>query len=283
MTGTATYVPAHASTDITGMDELLVDVDPLTNNGTLLFVEPGSWRTDPTGAASGTIPNQSAWAQDIVGTAGNDLTLAKSSPFSGVVELTSKKALHVAQRRSASVAGNETYTLGNQAIRDFIVANPTHRYLFAVSMAVTRPASSSWVPLASHRIMGLVDGTDDRMDIRVNTALDTISGYPTNDPPRKIVQTLLTATGIGVAAAAFQHSAAFAASASSTLLSFHNGGQGGPGMSFKVFFALVEDLTLSGKLASDRIAQINARHQAQIASGGLYFGDQVITDPTTLT
>lgn len=278
MTGAGFVVPAHATTDVSGMDEIAMPIDPITNPGTLLFVEPALWRGDPAVVPTGSIPNQSGWAPDIVPGAAT-LTLTNGL-VNGKAERGSKGSLHAAHKRGAGLP-QEVLTIASQPIRDYMVANWNHRFLIAMSFQITRIPDPSWAPAASQRMMGLVDGTQNRATIGVNATRDTISAYPTGDPPRKIVQSVSMTTGIGIAAGAFEYTAAPTVSASPTLVSFHNGGTGGPASCFKLFFAIIEDLTVSGRLASERIAELNARHQQEQGNGGRYFGD-THTNPATL-
>lgn len=279
MTNVALTIPADSMFDATGLDKVL-HVDPLVGPGTLLFTEPRLWPT--AGVPTGTVPNQSGWAIDLLGAGARDLTVG-NTVTTGLVERGTRGTLHVAFKRGAGT-GNETFVLQNQAIRDYIAANPTHSYFLAVSMRPTRIPHGSWVPSPSMRILGCSQASDDSLNLRVNATRTVVAGHPTSATYRTFAQNLTisddSAAAAGVAIAAFSRVLGTPA-ASPSLLVFHNGGATSPGMSFKVYFAMIEDLTVSGRTAEQVAALVNAKHAAQLAEGGAYRGD-LVTDPYSL-
>lgn len=281
MSGVFQSLPAHGTFDATGLDRI-PRLDPLAVPGVLAVITPGLWET--AGVPAGTVPNQSLWAQDQLGVGARDLVVG-SSITSGLIERTTKGAIHVAHRRTAAATTNETFRFENQTIRDFIAQNHNHRYLLCASIGITRAGAASWTVAPSHRIMGFVDATNatiDRMTIRANPARDTLAGYPPNNPPRVLAQNTPATGGRGVVAAVFDGFTQGTLGTSPTLLSFHNGGAGSPGLCYKLFFAWIEDLTVSKRVGSEVLASLNARHDTQQGAGGLYEGD-THTDPAQLT
>ncbi len=170
-TGVSINMPAHDTFDPTGLDEVQEYFD-FAVPGTLAYCVPGAWAgsTLPTG----TVPNHAQWAMDTLGEGARLLTIS-GQPAAGVAEYTSKKALNVAFRRTAAAA-SEAFTIGNQRIRDHVAQFPTHTYAAAASIRVTRPAAASWTPSASQRIIGFVDGTNDRVLLRANPARALLTG-----------------------------------------------------------------------------------------------------------
>lgn len=279
MTNLALTIPADPMLDTTGLDKVL-RVDPVVGPGTLLFIEPRLWPT--AGVPASTVPNQSGWAVDLLGAGARDLAVSNTI-VNGLVERGSRGTLHVAHKRMAGT-GAEFYALQNQAIRDYMAANPTHSYVEVVSMRPTRIPHGSWVPASSQRILGLTQTSADAMNLRVNSSREVVSGHPTSSTVRTFSQPLTisddSAAAAGVAIAAFTNITG-TVSSSPSLLVFHNGGVDSVGMSFKVYFAMIEDLTVSGRTPEQVAALVNAKHAAQLAVGGPYRGD-IVTDPYTL-
>lgn len=279
MTGVGIRIPADSIFSSAGMDRIS-PVDPVVGEGTLLFVEPRLWPM--AGVPTSTVPNQSGWAVDLLGAGARDLTVG-NNVTTGLVERGSKGTLHVAFKRTTSgVGGNETFVLQNQTVRDYVAANPTHSYFLAVSMRPTRIPHGSWSPSSSQRILGFSQTSNDSMNLRVNAALEIVGGYPAGY--RTFTQPLTirddSAAAAGVSMAAFSQTLG-TPSSSPSLLVFHNGGIDSVGMSFKVYFAMIEDLTVSGRTPEQVAALVNAKHTAQLAEGGPYRGD-IVTDPYTL-
>lgn len=285
MTGVGIRIPADSIFSSAGMDRIS-PVDPVVGKGTLLFIEPRLWPM--AGVPTSTVPNQSGWAVDLMGAGASELTVGNNLTSRSLAERGSMGTMHVAFKRTTNgTGGTETFVFQNQTVRNYVAANQDHEYFLAVSMRPTRIPHGSWNPTPSQRILGfpaLPFGTSDAMSIRVNTDRSVVTGYPTTDPPRTFVQMLTirddSAAAAGVAAAAFSGTLG-EPSESPSLLVFHNGGIDSVGMSFKVYFALMEDLTVSGRTPEQVMELVNAKHVAQLAVDGAYRGD-IVTDPYTL-
>lgn len=275
MTGVSINMPAHSSMDTTGLDEVLEYFD-FAVPGTLAYVVPGAWA----GAAlpTGTVPNHAQWAMNTLGEGARQLTIS-GQPVAGVAEFSSRKALNVAFRRAAGVA-SEAFTIGNKRLRDHVAQYPTHKYGAAVSLRVTRPAAASWTPAASHRVIGFVDGTNDRNTLRGNPARALLTGYPTT-ARRLLVRTLdITVKDTIDYAVGVWDGYDGAISDSTTLIAFHNGGAGAPGLCFELFAAAWEDLTISGRTPEQFRDAFGAEHTRLQQTK--YLGDTVKTYPETL-
>ena len=282
MTNVALTIPAHGTFDATGLDKI-THIDPLIGPGTLMFTEPRLWPM--AGVPTSTVPNQSGWAVDLLGAGASELTVGNNLTSRSLVERGSKGTLHVAFKRTTNGSGGtETFVLQNQAVRDYVAANPTHSYYLAASIRPTRIPHGSWSPSSSQRILGFTQAADDAMNLRVHSALEIVSGHPTGSPRRSFSQPLTisddSAAAAGVVAAGFTDVLG-TISASPSLLVFHNGGIDSVGMSFKVYFAMIEDLTVSGRTPEQITALVNAKHAAQLLPTGPYRGD-LVTDPYTL-
>ncbi len=72
-----------------------------------------------------------------------------------------------------------------------------------------------------------------------------------------------------------------AISSSPTIVSFHNGGAGAPGLCFSLFAAAFEDTTISGRSPQAFLDAFGAEHQRlQVKQ---YLGDRVTTYPENLS
>ena len=270
--GTSVYNPV-------GQDRIQ-HLDPLAVEGTLLYSEPRLWPTG--GVPTTTVPNQSQWAVDLIGASAADLTIGNAVQ-DGLVERGTRGTLHVAWDRGEG-AGLQSFTIQNQAIRDYIAANPGHSYVMVLAMRPTRIPAESFQSAGSFRLMGFNDGNTFTMAIAVNiTDASSATGYPTG-ANRTFVQTHAliddSSAAAGVVASAWSGVTGTFGS-SSSLIIFPNGGPGNPGMSWKYYFASIEDLTVSGRTAEEVTALANAKLARQLAVGGDYYND-VVTDPYTL-
>lgn len=279
MTGVALTIPATSAFNPVGLDRIQ-HLDPLAVRGTLLYSEPRLWPTG--GVPTTTVPNQSQWAIDLLGASAANLNVANSVQ-DGIAERGTRGTMHVAWERGAGT-GLQSFTLQNQAIRDHIAANPGHSYVMALALRPTRVPAASWLVLPAYRLMGLPsDPTGYSMALSVNvTDKSVITGYPIEQ--RSFDQNHNLVDGgpgvAGVASAAWS-SVPGTISTSPSLMVFHNGGAGNPGMSWKYYFAVIEDLTISGRTAEDVTNLANAKLARQLEPGGEYYDDRV-TDPYSL-
>lgn len=277
MVGVALTIPGTSQFNPVGLDRIQ-HLDPLAVEGTLMYSEPRLWPTG--GVPAGTVPNQSEWAVDLLGASAADLAIGNSVTH-GLVERGGRGTLHVAWERGAG-SGLQSFSIQNQTIRDHVAANPDHSYVMLVALRPTRIPAESWTVQPQYRLMGFISG-DFALALSVNTVdKSVITGYPLAG--RTFVQThpLIdeTSAAAGVVSAAWSGITGTFGS-SSSLMVFHNGGAGNPGMSWKYYFAVIEDLTVSGRTAEEVTALANAKLARQLAVGGDYY-DDVVTDPYTL-
>lgn len=278
MTGVALTIPAPAAFSPLGLDRIQ-HLDPLAVEGTLMYSEPRLWPMS--GVPTTTVPNQSEWAVDLLGAGARNLTVS-SSVQDGLAERGARGTMHVAWKRGAGT-GLQSFALQNQTVRDYIAANPDHSYAMVLAMRPTRIPASNFGSVGAFRLMGFNNVNDFTMALAVNLDRSVVTGYPT-EPSRPFVQTLPiiddSSAAAGVVAAGWSGVEGVFGS-SSSLIVFASGGPGNPGMSWKYYFASIEDLTVSGRTAAEVTALANAKLARQLAPGGDYYADTV-TDPYTL-
>lgn len=279
MVGVALTIPGTGAFSPVGLDRIQ-HLDPLAVEGTLLYSEPRLWPMG--GVPTSSVPNQSEWAVDLLGASAADLTIGNRVQ-DGLVERGRRGTLHVAWKRGAGT-GLQSFTIQNQAIRDYIAANPTHSYLMLAAIRPTRIPAESFQSVGANRLMGFNDDNTFTMALAVNiTDASSATGYPTGEN-RTFVQTHAliddSSAAAGVVASAWSGVTGTFGS-SSSLIIFANGGPGNPGMSWKYYFASIEDLTVSGRTAAEVTALANEKLARQLAVGGHYY-DDTVTDPYTL-
>lgn len=278
MVGVALTIPGTGAFNPVGLDRIQ-HLDPLAVEGTLMYSEPRLW---PTGGVPATsVPNQSEWAVDLMGASAADLTIGNSVQ-DGLVERGRRGTLHVAWKRGAGT-GLQSFTIQNQAVRDYIAANPGHSYLMLAAIRPTRIPAESWSVLPAYRLMGFPAGTGFAMALSVNTTdKSVITGYPIGTRTFAQNHPLVddTSAAAGIAAAGWS-SVSGTIPTSPSLIVFHNGGVGNPGMSWKYYFASIEDLTVSGRTAAEVTALAQEKLARQLTPGGDYY-DDTVTDPYTL-
>lgn len=265
MVSVAAAKPASALLDTTGMKRIQ-PLSPAVMPGMVFWFEPGTMADRTLIPANGSlIENQSGWGVDLLGESARQLTVTNTI-VSGSVSRP-KTALQVTQGRGVA-SGAEIFSLANQRIRDHIDNNRGRRWAHVFAYEIIQAADVSYAPTVSQRLMGLVDATNYKTAVALSSDRSVVTGYPTG--ASRIFNQQGSATGGRSLVVTVHEGYTGAASASSTLLSLHNGGAGAPAPSFRVFQAGIADLTVTGLGPSAFAALVQARYDACQAVGGIY-------------
>lgn len=213
------------------------------------------------------IENQSGWAVDLLGESARYLTVTNSIA-TGTVSRTSTGAFDVRHGRGVATTA-EIFSLANQRIRDHIDANRgARRWAHVLAYEVLEKAADTYSPSPSQRIMGLVDASNYKTALALSSDRSQITGYPTG--ATRVFNQPGSATGGRSIVVAVHEGYTGAASASSTLLSLHNGGAGAPAPSLRLFQAGIADLNIVGLSPTPFAALMQSRYNECQTAGGIY-------------
>lgn len=269
--------------------------EPLLTAGSLALVDPTHpW--EPWSAAaytrSGTVPNH-AWQQAaaVLGS-GDSTTLAmavatEGSPTGRLMEKTGKGGFHVAYKPGTAIAAQRARVSPASAIGSFIASHANdHQFYVCLSMRITKNAgttprnsfggatkndSQSLFTFDTTGDLPPAGSTQRLFANRVGTSSDASEGVVFRSlGVSKIYSTFGTWSGT------FDSLSLFASGRNS---SWTASAQLPP--SAALYFAYIEDLTVSGRTPQLVDALAVARHNALFASGGRYAGD-TWTDPSTI-
>jgi hypothetical protein len=250
----------------------VVEIPPdICTYGTLLFTDPMELSNPWGPGIPSTVPNLAGgWAADATGSALAKTLQLVNGITTGLVERTPKGGLHVAHKKGAGT-GNQTLSLGNQQIRDYVAANPSHTYYEGYSYTLTA-LPGAFTPAASQRLLGVPGtGFNDGFSLNLTGDRTQIVGYPVG-ATRILTTPAPVALGIGFAEAAWAGLTG-TLSTSPTLILFHNAGANSPGLSLIHYSAIIEDCTASGRTPAQVSTLFKARHQQIRGIGGRYNGD----------
>lgn len=196
----------------------------------------------------------------------------------GVVERTSKGALHVAPPRNA----NQTMFLAmqSQAVYDYVVANKGHAFYMASSARVTRNATIVNPAGATGRWLGWIgtSGTERGSIHAANSDMTVMSPYQeAGTPTNRQAGTNLVTTGVQLIDGEVTWTSDIGTSLAVSM--FHGLNAAGAGSSHIQYFDYVEDLTVSGRTYAQAHAAVQAYHTAIHGVGGAFNGD-TWTTPT---
>lgn len=236
-----------------------------------LATEAGTlWLIDPTFTP--------AWGAGIPATVPNlagsaSATLAHTM-FGGLVERTSKGALHAAAAKSAT--GNQSLTLTHAPTRDALLAALTagHEVFMGEVYRVTRAPDVGFAPTtATTRYMGIINtGSGDFGDIRTNS-VQAVRGYPAAGVLHEQAGTATAAAGVQAVMASMVPTISTVAGSSTAVTIHHNGGAGSPMQSRIMYLSIIEDLTVSGRTYAEVAALVNAWIATEFGPGGRYADD----------
>lgn len=269
--------------------------ESLLTAGSLVLNDPthpwGGW-SDAAYAGSAAVPNH-AWQQAaaVVG-GGSASSLASASVIEGgatsrLIEKTGRGGFHVGWKPSATISAQRVKVSPAAAIGAWIAAHANdHQFYACLSMRITKNAGTTprnnfgGAMKNDSQSLWTFDTTGDLPPSgnahrlfanRVGTADDSVDG---------VVFRSLGLSGIystfGTWGGTFDTVAQFASGRNS---SWTAGAQ--PAPSSALYFAYLEDLTVSGRTAAAVDAIAVARHQALFTAGGRYAGD-TFTDPATI-
>lgn len=259
----------------------IIERDAIESDGSLVLVDFSHQLGGVSGvpASTGSIPNV-LWekASAILG-AGTQSSLScgflsAATPAEAIFERTLKLGLHGIYSQIANNVSNHgaVVYLSNQ-IRDYIIANKTHRFYVSHWSQRTRAALST-----GHRFSEI--GSAGNFLFYMNSAQNTsrVAGSSKNDG------------GFNVIASRFNsiEASALAGNNVSVLAYLHVFGNYGSSTNLTnvcpsdVFYrGYIEDLTVSGRTYAEVEAIDYALYQAAFAPGGKFYGD-TYTDPATL-
>lgn len=141
------FPDAHFDSDV------IAYPDAIMSTGSLVLIDHGSSNLSAIPAGGGTVPNI-AWepAADILG-AGTESTLAGvvtkgfTLATEMIMEVTGKKGMHgIASQVTQTGSSQNYYINAPTLIRDYILANPTHKYFVGWWGFVTRKALIATAP-----------------------------------------------------------------------------------------------------------------------------------------
>ncbi|MVM35260.1 hypothetical protein GO755_34885 [Spirosoma sp. HMF4905] len=272
------------STEVTDNTIKIVYADQLITKGTLCYINFANKEvTQPTTISSGMVLPNLAWkvAQGILGSGDQTslspiLTYGLTIGTNGKIEFTPKRGLHFIVSQSGTTTTGATIALPT-AINAYILANLSHSYFFGYQYKVTRVGTatdytrlqfgSNSSPTANFLFLMQKSNVRPYSVIGVANRLGVRSDGPGN---YFLVGDHIVTMGVS----------AFTGTAGGSILTqFTTFLQSDSNILYKLY---VEDLTVSGRTYADADAAFYAQYQADLASGGQYFGDTTPTDPTTI-
>lgn len=269
--------------------------ETLLTNGSLVLVDPthpwGSWGTAAY-AGSSTVPNH-AWQQAAAVLGSGDASSLSSSVVveggatSRLIEKTGKGALHVGWKPATNISGQRVRVSPASAIGSFITAQTnSHQFYACLSMRITKNAGTSprntfgGAQKDDAQSLWSFDTTGDLPPSGASQRLFANRQGIANDATEGVVFRSLGVSGIyttfGTWNGTFNTIAQFSSGRNSNWTA---GAQ--PTPSSVLYFAYLEDLTVSGRTPAAVDALAYARHQALFAAGGRYAND-TFTDPATI-
>lgn len=271
------------------------EVDPLPTLGTLFYSDPTyprhEWGTSATGLGS-TPTNVSAYeaaallrvpTTDLAGAINESGDL--SNRFS---ERTSKGGAHGIFPPSVPIATTYCCLTYPDAIRDYVAANPNHKYYSCMSHRITYAQDTTirngFGGITQSDSRSLYAFRTDASPMPPTTATSNYIGSSrlgtSNDSETGLVFRSIAATGVqstyGDWTGTFDLPLAWMAGRRSPWI----GGGNKLSPSNILYFTYFEDLTVSGRTFAEVDALAQARHTAIHSSGGRYYGD-TWTDPAT--
>lgn len=271
----------------------LLKADPILPDvsGALALFIP-ALTSDLSVAASGTIQNL-AWEQaKLVIPAGTEATLKGvtsktfSSAASGITEITTKKGIHVINSQTVSAQDQGFMISLADLIKNYIVANSTHKYFMSVWGLTTRVTLDSTNQYSQAGISSISPNSTQLM-----TFLGALHA-PGSASPFTLgtrVSQSYSVLGKYIKNQAVTGFSGGTAPTVGNLLAYLQIGSKDPYKSFDVNKAAsgiiykwyIEDLTVSGRSYADVDAIDNALYTTAFAAGGRYYGD-TYTDPATI-
>lgn len=269
--------------------------EPLLTAGSLVLNDPTHpWGPWPTAAyaSSSAVPNH-AWQQAAAVVGSGDATaLASSVTIEGgatnrLMEKTGKGALHVGWKPTATIGAQRVRMSPAALIASWIAAHANdHQFYACLSMRVTKNAGTSprnsfgGATKNDSQSLWTFDTTGDLPPAGKTQRLFANRVGTANDGVEGVVFRSIAVSGIystfGTWGGTFDTVAQFASGRNS---GWTAGSQVSP--SSAVYFAYLEDLTVSGRTPATVDALAAARHNALFAAGGRYAGD-TWTDPATI-
>lgn len=242
--------------------------------GALIYVNPAHPVSPWNNGVPSSVPNlAAAQAASVIGSSNVGITLTNTiGAGEGIVERSSKKALHVINSKTKDVTGHALQLLMTPEMQAWILANKSHFFYIGASLRITRAGGAQ----ASQHIARLGQ-TSSTFAVAVQEAPTGNSIYGLPSPNN----TSATTPGLARVSAAGQGS-----SIASLVQWFFTAGplaaaylHAAP--SVELFSLYIEDLTISGRGFAGAEAAHQEHHTKMHAKGGIYFGDTV-TDPATV-
>ena len=268
---------------------LLLNVDALETPalGSLALYEPGHPAGPYTGslATGSQIPNLLVAKANALITAGTPTTLGAAllvtSDFSGTqgkLEYSTKGGIHTIVTGTGNVIARFAKVNGNSAVRDYLIANPTHHVFMSLWYRITRVPA----PSGTTTVVRAQNGTWFNFYNR-NSAGDT--EYPTDGTRIGFRHVNTSGTqAIGPGMNNEGRNPTVAPTVASEWNVFKVGDPSSPGKDGAVVFYrwYAEDLTVSGRSYATVDALDAAEFAKQVTTvGGRYYGDTTPTDPAT--
>lgn len=294
--GRKLVIPGLSLTDLTAPK--ILDTDTLESAGSLLLIDPthpaGSW---PAGvpANAGTVRNL-LWKKAQALIAGSTESSLAATVFNsgltastGLVERTGKGGLHgLISQASAPVSGAGVALNLPDAIKSYILANPTHKYFVSVWRQVTRAGVfTSGTAETFSGIHSVTAATSNYLTVFDVTNVRPSTTYGNFLGGRTLNRNTAGASIINVGAGAFNGTVPTVPgnlSAGASRWGRPTGGLSSAAnhSSFVFYRFYLEDLTVSGRSYTELDALDYALFQKEVLTeGGRYYGD-TFTSPTAL-